>query len=301
MQELNHLSLSSSAAEGSRPELRLQLQESRALLQQCLSILCTTTNLYAVNFGPLDNIEHLDIIQALLNDKNALPKDWFRRRETSLPLSVPPTSADGAANHRPGDVRSSNRTSSSSSSSNNNRSSANTNATSYATPEAAAQEERHTSGAHAAANADAAATAAATAPAAAAAGDRHTSEGVPPIGPAAAAGTAAGTAPAAGGAPAAAAAAKRTGEGVKQQPPYPQLLLLPRSRRGSQAGEEATVNHQEEIAERNSNRSSVFSDVLLMPRKQSKNTHERSIGGEDKLIRVSYLFSPGLAVYYPRV
>ncbi|OEH76998.1 3 -cyclic nucleotide phosphodiesterase [Cyclospora cayetanensis] len=86
MQESNQLALAA-AADGLRPDLRSQLQESKTMLQQCLSILCTTTNLYAVNFGPLDNVEHMDIIRSLLNDKNALPKDWVRARD-SLPSSL---------------------------------------------------------------------------------------------------------------------------------------------------------------------------------------------------------------------
>lgn len=226
MQECNQLALAA-AADGMRPDLRSQLQESKAMLEQCLSILCTTTNLYAVNFGPMDNIEHLDIIRALLNDKNALPKDWARARD-SLPSSGGSPGSGGDQGGR--------------------RDSNGEHNNSIASPECRSSQEKQQ---------------------AVAGGE--------------------------GGVQVSPTQGKKTGDGTRVQ--GLQLLPLPKSRRGSQSGENDSSNPQEELGERSSNRSSVLSEMLQRPRRVSRATHgDRSTAADDKLLKVAYLFSPSQAV-----
>ncbi|XP_026192228.1 uncharacterized protein LOC34621057 [Cyclospora cayetanensis] len=239
MQESNQLALAA-AADGLRPDLRSQLQESKTMLQQCLSILCTTTNLYAVNFGPLDNVEHMDIIRSLLNDKNALPKDWVRARD-SLPSSLT-QSETGPRRESNGEQTRNN----SAPAGGKTVVSAGERLPSVPPPQAS--EKRPLGGA-----------------AVCVAEEIPMATGRRAVG---------------------AEAGKLLQQGV-------QLLPLPRSRRGSHAAEETPFSKPpEEGAEKNSTRSSVFSDMLQRPRRVSRATHERITAGEDKLLKVAYLFSP---------
>lgn len=79
-----------------KPEdVALQVAESQALVDQCLSILCAASSLYAVTFTPGDEQQHQDIIRAFLNDRNSSTAEWNDVRvSVASPSSSKPTAPE---------------------------------------------------------------------------------------------------------------------------------------------------------------------------------------------------------------